>query len=125
MLYSVDPPMTFCPCEKHTNMMNAAFIIFLWEARYMGVFDVIATIGTSYVLISLYYALSHIERRYHTVWHSSKKHRRNRIRMPYQKPSKKLRFWSVGSGCSSILPQNGKTNRAAICRSVRGYVRYR
>lgn len=91
--------------------MNAAFIIFLWEARCMGVFDVISMIGISYVLISLYCAFSYIERRYHTVWHSSKKHRQNRTQMPYKKLSKKLWFWHAGSGCSSILLQNGKTNR--------------
>ena len=73
-------------------MMNAAFIIFLWEARCMGVFDVISMIGTSYVLISLYCAFSHIERRYHTVWHSAKKHRQNRTRMPYKKLSKNCGF---------------------------------
>ena len=91
----------------------------------MGVFDVISMIGTSYVLISLYCAFSHIERRYHTVWHSSKKHRQNRTRMPYKKLSKKLWFWHAGSGCSSILLQNGKTNRAAVCRSVRGSRHFR
>ena len=91
----------------------------------MGTFEVIATVGTNYVLISLYCAFSHVERQYRTVWHSSKKHRRNRTRMPYQKFSKKLRFWPVGPGRSSILLQNGKTDRAAVCRSVRGYARYR
>ena len=44
----------------------------------MGAFEAIAMIGTSYVLISLYRALSHIERRYQAVWHGSKKYRRNR-----------------------------------------------
>ena len=95
----------------------------------MGVFDVISMIGTSYVLISLYCAFSHIERRYHTVWHGSKKYRRNRTRKPYEKPSKTV----------AILPHrirplldlttksvgNIKMNRAAICRSVHGVSHFR
>ena len=89
----------------------------------MGVFDAAATIGASYVLISLYCALSHIERRYHTVWHGSTKHRRTRPRKPYEKPSKtavilahriRLRLDPVAKTAG-----NGKTNRAAVCRSVR------
>ena len=100
-------------------MINAAFIIFLWEAQCMGVFDVVATIGASYVLISLYCALSHIERRYHTAWHSSKKHRRNRTRKPYEKPSKTVAILTRRIGPqfnpATKTVGNGKTNRAAVC----------
>ena len=91
--------------------------IFLWEVQCMGVFDVVATIGASYILISLYCTLSHIERRYHTVWHGPKKHRRNRARKSYEKSSK-----TVANLTHRIRLQldpaektagNGKTNRAA------------
>ena len=58
----------------------------------MGAFEAIAMIGTSYVLISLYRMLSHIERRYQTVWHGSKKYRRNRGGSDRAKPAKNLRF---------------------------------
>lgn len=58
----------------------------------MGAFEAIAMIGTSYVLISLYRALSHIERRYQAVWHGSKKHRRGRAGSGCTKPAKNLRF---------------------------------
>ena len=95
----------------------------------MGVFDVIATIGTSYVLISLYCALSHIERRYHTAWHGSKKHRRNRVRRPYENPSKTVAILARKIGPrldpAKKTVGNGKTNRAAVCRSVRGVSLFR
>ena len=52
----------------------------------MGAFEAIAMIGTSYVLISLYRALSHIERRYQAVWHGSKKYRRIGCAKPAKKP---------------------------------------
>ena len=58
----------------------------------MGAFETIAMIGTSYVLISLYRTLSHIERRYQAVWHGSKKYGRNRVGKPCAKPTKNLRF---------------------------------
>ena len=58
----------------------------------MGAFEAIAMIGTSYVLISLYRTLSHIELRYHAVWHSSKKRGRNKAGKPCAKPAKNLRF---------------------------------
>ena len=95
----------------------------------MGVFDAAAAIGASYVLISLYCALSHIERRYHTVWHGSTKHRRNKTRKPYEKPLKTVVILTHG-----IRPQldparklvgKSKTNRAAACRSVRGVSHFR
>ena len=58
----------------------------------MGAFEAIAMIGTSYVLISLYRALSHIERRYQALWRGSKKRRRNRAGSGCAKPAKNLRF---------------------------------
>ena len=56
----------------------------------MGAFEAIAMIGTSYVLISLYRTLSHIELRYHAVWHSSKtreKQSRKALRKTGKKPA--------------------------------------
>ena len=58
----------------------------------MGAFEAIAMIGTSYVLISLYRALSHIERRYQALWHGSEKYRRNRAGKLCAKPAKSSRF---------------------------------
>ena len=39
----------------------------------MGAIEVIVTIGTSFVLISLFRALTHIERRYRAVWGGAEK----------------------------------------------------
>ena len=54
----------------------------------MGAIEAIAMIGTSYVLISLYRMLSHIERRYRAVWHGPKKSRQNRVGKPRAKRAK-------------------------------------
>ena len=95
----------------------------------MGVFDAAATIGASYVLISLYCALSHFERQYRTVWHGSKKYRRNRPRKPYEKPSKTVAILArrIGQRFNPAVKTagNSKTNRAAVCRSVRGVSHFR
>ena len=43
------------------------------EARRMGAIEAIVTIGTSFVLISLFRALTHIERRYRVAWGGAEK----------------------------------------------------
>lgn len=58
----------------------------------MGAFEAIAMIGASYVLISLYRVLSHIERSYQAVWHGSEKYRRSRVGKSRAKLAKSLRF---------------------------------
>lgn len=75
----------------------------------MGAFEAIAMIGTSYVLISLYRVLSHIERRYQAVWRGSKKHRRNRVGKLRAKPTKKLRF-QRGKGAAARRSRRGQPN---------------
>ncbi|MBE7004997.1 MAG: hypothetical protein E7425_12125 [Ruminococcaceae bacterium] len=45
----------------------------------MGAIEAIVTIGTGYVLIALFRALTHIERRYRAAWHASKKARGGRV----------------------------------------------
>ena len=43
------------------------------EARRVGAIEAIVTIGTSFVLISLFRALTHIERRYRATWGDAEK----------------------------------------------------
>ena len=43
------------------------------EARRVGAIEAIVTIGTSFVLISLFRALTHIERRYRAAWGGAEK----------------------------------------------------
>ena len=77
----------------------------------MGAFEAIAMIGTSYVLISLYRALSHIERRYHALWHGSKKYRRNRAGYGCVKPAKNPR---VQRRKSANIRRNRQRTRAVF-----------
>ena len=79
----------------------------------MGAFEAIAMIGTSYVLISLYRTLSHIERRYQMVWHGSKKGRRNSAGSGCAKPTKNLRF-QRGKGVN--IRRNRQRTRAMLVK---------
>ena len=79
----------------------------------MGAFEAIAMIGTSYVLISLYRALSHIERRYQALWHGSKKWRQNRVGNGCAKPTKNLRFQR---GKSANIRRNRQRTRAIFVK---------
>lgn len=79
----------------------------------MGAFEAIAMIGTSYVLISLYRALSHIERRYQALWRGSEKYRRSRAGNGRAKAAKNLRF---RRGKSANIRRNRQRKRAIFAK---------
>ena len=85
----------------------------------MGAFEAIAMIGTSYVLISLYRALSHIERRYQALWNGSKKRRRNRAGNGCAKPAKNLRF-QRGKG-ANIRGNRQRTRTVFVKRKIQWF----